>query len=152
MVSLVPNIFTWPVIFSSRLSFPPSLSMSSPMAPAWVPSHVMPSGGVVPHAVPPLPLPDMCPKHPHLPSKAQDCIAPSPLRPHVTATDHFTFWLSPYGLAQMNAQASLFPPEIIIRRHLVMAQCVMPTTLKNYAAGLSRFTKFCDDFKIPKVK
>src|SRR5882672_7291178 len=52
----------------------------------------------------------------------------------------------------MNTELSRFPPEIIIRRHLVMVRCVLPNTLKNYAAGLSHFTKFCDDFNIPKVE
>ena len=31
-----------------------------------------------------------------------------------------------------------------------MARCMLPVTLKNYAAGLSRFNKFCDDFNIPE--
>jgi len=34
------------------------------------------------------------------------------------------------------------------KRHLVMAQCVLPNTLKNYASSLTHFTKFCDDFHI----
>jgi len=66
------------------------------------------------------------------------------------AADRFTSWLTPFGIAQMDAQSRLLPPEIIIRRRLVMTRCVVPGTLKNYAAGLSRFTKFCDDFSIPE--
>jgi len=50
----------------------------------------------------------------------------------------------------MNFKTTLFPPEIIIRRHLVMACCMLPVTLKNYTTGLSRFTKFCDDFNVPE--
>jgi len=50
----------------------------------------------------------------------------------------------------MNMGLTHFPPEIIICRCLVMACCVLPNTLKNYAAGLACFTKFCDDFKIPE--
>ena len=33
-----------------------------------------------------------------------------------------------------------------------MAHCVLPVTLKNYATGLSRFTKFCDDFNVPEAE
>src|SRR5882724_5967595 len=51
----------------------------------------------------------------------------------------------------MNAESSHFLPEIIVRRWLVMACCVLPNTLKNYASGLTRFTKFCDDFNIKEV-
>ncbi|KAF8573686.1 hypothetical protein K439DRAFT_1624891 [Ramaria rubella] len=31
-----------------------------------------------------------------------------------------------------------------------MSHCIEPETLKNYAAGLLHFTKFCNDFSIPK--
>jgi len=31
-----------------------------------------------------------------------------------------------------------------------MVCCILPNTLKNYAAGLACFTKFCDDFIIPE--
>ena len=31
-----------------------------------------------------------------------------------------------------------------------MACCMLPVTLKNYTTGLSRFTKFCDDFNVPE--
>jgi len=48
----------------------------------------------------------------------------------------------------MNSETTLFPLEIIMCKHLIMAHCVLPVTLKNYAAGLSCFTKFCDDFNI----
>ena len=33
-----------------------------------------------------------------------------------------------------------------------MACCVLPNTLKNYAAGLSHFTNFCDNFTIPEIE
>jgi len=52
----------------------------------------------------------------------------------------------------MNAEALRFPPKVIIHKRLVMAQCVLPGTLKNYAAGLSQFKKICDDFNVPEVK
>ena len=131
---------------SSVLSCPMSNDPGSMRASA----HTSRSDGVVPHAIPPLPLSEMRLKHPRLPSNPQQRISINPLRPHVLAPDRFTSWLTPYGIAKMNSESALFPPEIIIRRHLVMARCVLPVTLKNYAAGLSRFTKFCDDFNIPE--
>ena len=33
-----------------------------------------------------------------------------------------------------------------------MVHCVLPNTLKNYAASLTCFTKFCNDFAIPEVE
>jgi len=51
----------------------------------------------------------------------------------------------------MNSEVSHFPTKLIIHRRLILAHCVLPTTLKNYAAGLTCFTKFCDDFNIPET-
>jgi len=89
-------------------------------------------------------------KHPHLPLNPQHHIPVDPLCPHVLSPDPFTSWLIPYGIAKMNSETTLFPLEIIICRHLIMAHCVLRVTLKNYATGLSHFTKFCDCFNIPE--
>jgi len=102
--------------------------------------HSAPLGRLVPCEVPPLPLPNKCTIHDCLTSNHQDHISPSPLHPHVITSDRFTFWLSPFGIAQMNAQASIFPLKIIIHRCLIMAHCVLLGTLKNYAAGLPIFS------------
>jgi len=110
------------------------------------------SSGVVHHAIPPLPQLESCQKCPRFASNPQHHINPNLLCPHVSAANHFTSWLSPYGIACMNMELSHFPPEIIIRRHLVMVCCGLPNTLKNYAASFSHFTKFCDDFSIPEIK
>ena len=108
------------------------------------------SSGVVPRAVPSLLQLDPRLVRARLPKNPQDCITPNNLRPLVPASGCFTSWLTPYGIAQMNNHASIIPPEIIIHRHLVMVRTVLPATLKNYAAGLSQFIKFCDDFGISK--
>src|SRR5882724_10117716 len=34
--------------------------------------------------------------------------------------------------------------------HILISKSVTPLTLSNYASGLLRFTKFCDDYKIPE--
>src|SRR5882724_9702154 len=118
----------------------------------WVHSRVTCAGGLVPHAPPSLLQPvshPLCPRHP---SNPHNCISVSSICPHVPASDRFTSWLSPFGIAQMNVEALHFPPKVIIHKRLDMAQCMLPGTLKNYAAGLSQFTNFCDDFHIPEVE
>ena len=48
-------------------------------------------------------------------------------------------------------QASLkFLAHTIIRHHLTMANCILPSTLANYLAGLIHFLKFCDNFSVPE--
>src|SRR5882724_12250271 len=113
-------------------------------------AHVltMPLGEVVPHVVCPLPLPAVHSKCPRHLSDLQDQITVSSFCPHFPATDHFTSWLTPYGIEQMDAQSRLLPPEVIIWRCLIMTCCVVPSTF--YVAGLLCFTKFCNDFSIPE--
>src|SRR5882724_1607280 len=105
---------------------------------------------ICPSALPPLPQLETCQKCPRVSSNPQNHLVPNPLCPLVPAADRFTSWLSLYGIAHMNMELTHFPSEIIICRCLVMAHCVLPNTLKNYTAGLSHFTKFCDDFEIPE--
>jgi len=45
---------------------------------------------------------------------------------------------------------SPIPIDIIICCHLCLANCILPSTLINYVAGLLQFTKFCDDYSIPE--
>ena len=85
-----------------------------------------------------------------LPSKLHNHITPNPLCPHVLATDRFTQWLMPYGITKLNEASHLFPTHEIIRCCLTMANSILPSTLSNYSSGLAHFTKFCDDFNVPK--
>src|SRR5882724_6100608 len=48
-------------------------------------AHTVHSGGVVPHAVPPLPQLESCQKRPRLSSNPQNQLIPNPLRPLVSA-------------------------------------------------------------------
>jgi len=50
----------------------------------------------------------------------------------------------------MNGLAEFFPPHVIAMSHVLISKSVTPSTLSNYASGLLRFTKFCDDYKIPE--
>src|SRR5882724_4268048 len=108
------------------------------------------TGGVAPFIAPPLPLPVAHTKRPRLASKPQNRIVPNTLCPHVIASECFTKWLTPYGIAKLDSLSRLFSHDIIIRRRLCTANCVLPSTLNSYAAGLARFTKFCDDSNIPE--
>ena len=87
------------------------------------------------------------------PTDSRNAIAPSPLWPNVSAPDHFIHWLTLYGIVFMTQiwMTQNFPPDIVIRDHLVMTQCVKQETLSNYAAGLLHFTWFWDEFAIPKA-
>src|SRR5882672_2736867 len=90
---------------------------------------MMHSGGVVHHAIPPLPQLELCQKRPRIPSNPQHCLLPNPLCPHISASNRFMSWLSPYGIVHINVELSHFPPEIIVHRHLFMVRCVLPNTL-----------------------
>jgi len=109
------------------------------------------SGGVVSFVSPPLPQPEAAQRHPKLPSKLQDRIIPNSLCPSVLAVDCFTHWLTPYGIAKLDEATRLFPIHCMIRRRLLISKCVLPSTLSSYAAGLIRFTKFCDDYNVPEA-
>src|SRR5882724_2240142 len=104
------------------------------------------SDGVVPCAVPPLPLSKSHPKCPRFPLNPQHQISINPLQPHIPTSNQVTSWLTPYGIARMHTKSSYYPPEIIVQGCLVIAHCVLPNTLKNYASSLTQFMKFCDDF------
>jgi len=124
--------------------------MSRSVAEARARARAAASGGLVPFVLPPLPLPESSKRRPRLPTKLHDRIIPNPLRPHVLAADRFTHWLTPYGIAKLDQASHLFPTHEIIRHCLTMANSVLPSTLSNYSSGLARFTKFCDDFRIPE--
>src|SRR5882724_6769936 len=100
---------------------------------------------------PPLIPPNTLIQWPHLPSKAQDHILPSPLCPHVLAGHCFLTWPTPFGIFLMNDEITTFHNHVIACCHVIMSQSVNKETLSNYSAGLICFTKFCDEFSIPDI-
>ena len=56
----------------------------------------------------------------------------------------------PYGIARLDHLSCQFPLDIIIHRHLCLANCILCLTLSKYAAGLLHFMKFCDDYAVPE--
>src|SRR5882724_10156667 len=55
------------------------------------------------------------------------------------------------GIAKLDEATHLFPVHCIVRCRLLISKCVLPSTLSSYAAGLIRFTKFCDDYNVPEA-
>jgi len=77
-------------------------------------------------------------------------ISPNPLCPHVLSKERLTRWLTPFGIDHMNGLAEFFPPHVIAMSRVLISKSITPSTLSNYTSGLLRFTKFCDDYKIPE--
>src|SRR5882724_1462664 len=89
-----------------------------------------------------------------MPRHSRPChstISPNPLRPHVLSKECLARWLTPFGIDHMNSLAEFFPPHVIAMSRVLISKSVTPLTLSNYASGLLRFTKFCDDYKIPEL-
>ena len=80
-----------------------------------------------------------------------DTTIPNPLRPTVAAPQCLTHWLTPFGNNYMNRLSLSFPPEIIAHDRLILSRSVSAATLSTYAAGLLRFTQFCDEFNVPET-
>jgi hypothetical protein len=108
-----------------------------------------PPGGLQSGVAVSLPLPSA---HNRTPRRSlRNPINHSILRPLVPAPDRFLYWFTPFALDRLNDLEKSFPHDVIVKNRIVMAQCVAPETLSNYAAGLIRFTKFCDDFSVNEL-
>jgi len=148
--TLGPSHLDVPLPLHSPQSLPDSYGMSRYIAEAHARAHTAVSGGLVPFIPPSLLLPEPSKRCPKLPPKLHDCIKPNQLHPHVLTSNCFTDWLTLYGITNFDAASLLFPTHPLIRCCLIMANSVLPSTLSNYSAGLIHFTKFCDNFNIPK--
>ena len=108
------------------------------------------SGGADSFVSPPLPQPEASQRQPRIPTKLHDQIMLNPLCPAILSVDHFTHWLTPYGITKLDDMAHSFPIQSIIHHRLLIANCVLPSTLSSYSAGLIRFTRFCDNHNVPE--
>ena len=99
----------------------------------------------------PLLPPSSCNHQPCMSHKLRDRPLLSVLHLKVFTADCFLSWLTPYGITQNHSESPTFPHEITARCCFVITQAVKPATLTNYATGLVRFTKFCDDFDVPEI-
>ncbi|KAF5322726.1 hypothetical protein D9619_000414 [Psilocybe cf. subviscida] len=83
-------------------------------------------------------------------TKHNSLLVQSHLRPHVRADQRLIAWSSPASLAKRSELASKFGPDearAILELRLFSLE---PKTRSNYAAGLLRFTQYCDSRRIPE--
>ncbi|KAF8954391.1 hypothetical protein BDZ97DRAFT_1928382 [Flammula alnicola] len=87
------------------------------------------------------------------PSRRHDShIAPSYLRPHVFAHERLSSWHTIHGDRFYNELSKSFPPELLSRWQNTLEASVELDTRQNYAAGLLRFTQFCDKYSVPETE
>ncbi len=97
------------------------------------------------------------PKLPHFSTKKPrvrqgSMIQPSDFRPFLLASQRIPYWTTPYSINSFAVLSSIYPRDLISAWKNVMLASVTEDTLKNYGAGLLRFTQFCDKFQIPEEK
>nr|GAT43217.1 predicted protein [Mycena chlorophos] len=68
---------------------------------------------------------------------------PSPLRPQVAARMRLLAWQTPYGAGNIVAHKHLPPADMAKSRASILAS-LAPNSQSTYAAGLLRFTQYCD--------
>lgn len=98
-------------------------------------------------------LPRTSSSHTLIPRRPQAgrSIAPNPLRPFVAAADRLSMWESPYSLAFKKDLYSSLPTHIADAALHTVNAAYAPNTMSSYAAGLLRFTQFCDEINIPEA-
>ncbi|KAK0467798.1 DNA breaking-rejoining enzyme [Desarmillaria tabescens] len=84
--------------------------------------------------------------------KKGSSIEPSDFRPLRLASQRIPYWKTPYSINSFALLSSIYPQHLITAWKDVMLASVTEDTLKNYGAGLLRFTQFCDKFRIPEDK
>ena len=75
-------------------------------------------------------------------------IATSHLRPHVAAADRIFSWDTPFGARHRAELAESLPAPLVESAMMAIRGGYAPNTKSTYAAGLLRFTQFCDKWDI----
>ncbi|KAF5334719.1 hypothetical protein D9758_017359 [Tetrapyrgos nigripes] len=75
-------------------------------------------------------------------------IKPSDLRPPVLAKHRIADWETPFSLQQKEKYLSTFPQKVISSAEKAIAGSTVDVTKETYAAGLTRFTQYCDELNI----
>lgn len=78
-------------------------------------------------------------------------ITPSNLRPHVLARDRMARWTTPYATDFQHSSSQLTSTASTGKLFDTILHSLDASTLKNYGAGLLRFTQFCDCNNIPET-
>jgi hypothetical protein len=70
------------------------------------------------------------------------------LRPPVSVENHLQAWTTPFAKQQCSMLEASLPPVLIDKAYHAVHSALAPSTRSTYAAGLLRFTQFCDSWKI----
>ena len=60
----------------------------------------------------------------------------------------FLLWMTPFRICDMDFWSKFLPMHIITWEQLFVTWSISSKALRNYSAGLLRFTRFCDDLGI----
>lgn len=73
------------------------------------------------------------------------------LRPHVAAADRLFTWDTPFGLQQRSRLQDLIPQPLVEPVLMTIRGALAPNTKSSYAAGILRWTQFCDKYSIDET-
>jgi len=137
---------------SHQHSYTVSSSRSSPQHPAMHPSLPHTSPITLPAIPPHIPInlygqPD---SHHIIPRKPQSdrVIQPSPFRPRVAAADRLFAWETPHSICHCQSLEQSLPSPLVNSAFMAIRGALAPNTRTTYAAGVMRFTQFCDHWDI----
>ena len=85
----------------------------------------------------------------HKPTQGRE-IKPNNLRPLVPAKERLFFWRTPYGKDHFFDMAKKLPLPLASAACLTIRSALLPSMATTYAAGMKRFTQFCDRWDIPE--
>lgn len=94
--------------------------------------------------IPTAPEASTAPRKPH---KGRE-LTESSLRPRVRAAERLSTWETPFSLEKKSAELAKFPREVIDSGNTVMLAGLAPSTMTTYAAGLLRWSQYCDSMNI----
>jgi len=140
------------VVPSHQHSYTVPSSRSSPLHPAVHPPlpHTSPitPPAISPHI--PINLYGQTDSRHIIPRKPQSdrVIQPSPFRPRVAAADRLFAWETPHSIRHRQSLEQSLPPPLVNSAFMAIRGALAPNTRTTYAAGVMRFTQFCDRWDI----
>lgn len=72
------------------------------------------------------------------------------LCPHVAAADRLFTWETPFGIWHCTQLQDLLPQTLIEPVLMTIHDALAPNTKSSYAAGILRWTQFCNKYSIPE--
>ena len=82
---------------------------------------------------------------------ADRVLAPSSFRPRVMAADRLFSWHTPYGLSHDESVLAELPPALAESAKMSIMGALATSSKSTYAAGILRFSQFCDRWQISEV-